>query len=104
MVATEFTVVAQCRDDITVKSYSDCITLYCISSKHEESSYTWKMLSKPNLAFPNTPVLYVKGDGLYQCTVSRGTGRMFVTSEVISIDVQPGTIYKLADIIMHVLD
>lgn len=97
LAVADFKVVAQSKDVIIVRSMSDAVCLYCISSKHEESTYTWKKLGSASTVFPNTPVLYVKGSGLYECRVSTGLDarRMFVTSHVFSIDVQPGTMCNL---------
>ena len=56
--------VAQCNDNITVQSISDAVCLYCISSKHKQSTYTWKKMDDATAVFPNTPVVYVKDSGL----------------------------------------
>ena len=54
---------------VVVKNFHKSCTLYCLSSSHGRCKYEWKMFGYPSKVFPSTPVVYVKQQGLYMCTV-----------------------------------
>ena len=52
-----------------VENFLDAVTLYCVSSTHAGSQYTWSTIVGEPMEFPSTPVIYVNKGGLYQCIV-----------------------------------
>lgn len=75
--------------EIMVDSLTDPVALYCIASTHDRCVYSWCKFGKADATFPNTPVLYVKDNGLYQCKVFKSRGRKHLESQVFKVEVQP---------------
>ena len=73
--------------DIVVQSFCSAIPICCISSLHGKCSYHWRKLGEPGVVLPQTPVLFVKNVGLYQCTVACDED-----SHVVAVSVAAGMV------------
>lgn len=56
------------RSDPEPKATSLPVLLCVVGFNHPYCSYKWECLSKPNMEFPSTPVVFVNAD-LFKCSV-----------------------------------
>ena len=62
-------VTFQTPSSVQVPCFLDTYPIFCIGSKHDITTrYIWDLFGSDNI-FPDSPVLYAKQPGLYQCTV-----------------------------------
>ena len=54
---------------VIIENFLDAVTLYCVSSTHAGSQYTWSTIVGEPMEFSSTPVIYVNKGGVYQCIV-----------------------------------
>ena len=80
----------QSSTTITVKGLRTPLPLFCISSTHETTTYTWEKLGQPGVSFPSQPVIYVNEIGLYRCQLTDSFDDTTVESNIISVEVKPG--------------
>ena len=81
-------VAFQTPSSVQVPCFLDTYPIFCIGSKHDITTrYIWDLFGSDNI-FPDSPVLYAKQPGLYQCTVIHYDER--AESKVINIEISPG--------------
>lgn len=79
-------VVWQSPQSITVSSFKEAVSLYCISSNHGSCTYHWKKFGeRGRSSFPSSPVVYVNEGGVYQCSIKSDD---IETEEVFSRTIQ----------------
>ena len=96
-------IVWQSSPSITVESFRSAVTLYCIASNHGCCSYHWRKLGETTLTFPSSPVIYINGGGLYQCTV-KSHGLMDISSRMIRVHCHIGRymVYKRREMFTYI--
>lgn len=65
----EFFIRCESPELVIVENFLEPVTLYCVSSTHGGSQYTWSTIVGEAREFPSTPIIYVNKEGIYQCIV-----------------------------------
>lgn len=92
-ILLEFFIRCQCPELVIVKNFREPVALYCVSSTHAGSQYSWSTIVGETREFPSTPVIYVNKGGVYQCTV-KFEGKK-ITGKVVTVRVDVGMLIKV---------
>lgn len=84
---SEFFIAYESPQVVSVASFRKAIALYCISSLHPHTEYSWEFIGGSG-EFPSTPVIFINRSGLYRCTLIHDAMKLF--GKVITVRVDLG--------------
>lgn len=84
-------ILVQSPEIVNVPNFLKAIPLVCIPNLLEKESccFKWKDVSNRSKQFPSVPILYIKGAGLYQCSITCDAENIKLTSKVFHVALQP---------------